>query len=250
LKGLSDKSTVERLCADTSEQATSFLAALCWSHPHNDLEEMAFAALEKRGSTAQPVVRLLFDHAQSTCTVRSAARILAAQKEPGLFDRLVQLLPGDTRSGGFEMDIAGALDVLGDARAVPHLVQILDSGEQGEIADDSPERLFHDRTMSRARAAMALGAFDSKESRRILEGSLRDPDLAIYCQAALYRLSRDQKYLEAFQQPITRETGYAIFVLIPYLKKTQTTEATALAEDLSKRLDEARREIEQKDEQP
>jgi tetratricopeptide (TPR) repeat protein len=249
LQKLNDRPTVEQLCQDMSDQATSFLAALCWSHPHNDLEEMAFAALEKRGESALPVVRSVLDHAQSTCTIRSSARILAAQKEPELFERLVKLLPGDIRTPGFDMDIAGALDVLGDARAVPHLVQVLNPGKATEPTDDPAERFLHDRTMARARAALALGAFDTPESRQALESSLGDSKLALFCRASLYRITRDQNQLEAFELPVTRDNAFAIFVLIPYLKRIATKESADVAQDLSTRLEEKRKEIEQEREQ-
>ena len=54
-------------------------------------------------------MRQLLKGARSTCTVRSSARILARHKDPGLLEYLLRLLPGDLRSGGFDMDIAGAL---------------------------------------------------------------------------------------------------------------------------------------------
>lgn len=231
--GFGDPAVVERLCQDQSAEATEFLAALCWSHPHNELEELAFAALEKRGAAATPIVKRLLEHAQSTCTIRSSARILARQKDEGIFDYLVNLLARDTQPV-FPMDIAGALEELGDVRAAPHLAQLLDTDDPIPAPGDRPESLLHDRTAAKARAALALGAFNTFESRQALEHGLNDPELAPFCAAAMYRLTRDKKHLPALRAALEGENKYITRVLADYLPKVRTSEAKALWEEWNK----------------
>jgi Flp pilus assembly protein TadD len=235
LNELSDRAAVERLCADPSEQATELLAALCWSHPHNELEELAFASLEKRGEPVIPIVRALFDHAQSTCTIRSSARILARHKDPQIFARLVRLLPNDTRVPSFDMDIAGALDDLGDPRAVTPLVQVLNAADRSKSSADPSERFMNDRSMARMRAALALGAFDTAESREALQQGLSHPDLSPYCAAALYRLTREPQYFKRLEASVKGSDKLVAYFSAKYLDRIDTPKARALQDDWKKR---------------
>ena len=219
-----NRAVVEQLCADPSEQATQLLAALCWSHPHNDLEEMAFDSLDKRGPVATPIVIQLLNDAGSTCTMRSSMRILARQKHATAFDRLVQMLPNDTRSFGFDMDIAGSLDLLGDDRAVPHLIHVF---SPGQAILPSGEHFFVDHTMNRARCALALGAFDTPESRSALEQGLGVPDFELYCAAALYRLTRDRKHLNRIES--ASPDGLVPLLVGKYLAKIDDPRAKSVS---------------------
>lgn len=232
LANLRERETVERLCNDASAESTQFLAALCWSHPHNELEEMAFQALEKRCPEAIGVVRDVLKDAQSTCTIRSAAHILARQKDIWVFDRLVQMLPGDIRMV-FPMEIADALDELGDRRAVGPLAEVLDPGNRVRSnADESP---IHDRTVARGRAALALGAFDTSEARQALERGLSHPDLGAYCAASLYRLTHDAKHLKSLRSAVMGNDGRVAYLIARYLPKIHTSEADALLKEWQQR---------------
>jgi tetratricopeptide (TPR) repeat protein len=233
LDSLDQSATVRKLIADRSETAAQFLAVLCWSHPHNRLETMAFEALEARGAATTPLLRAVFEQARSTCTVKSTAHILARRKAEGLFEGLARRLPGDVRGFGMEMDIAGSLDELGDARAVGPLVQVLDPGNAGDVQD----QLMTDRNAARGRAALALGAFDTPESKRaLLEGTQR-AQIATYCLAALYRLSHDQKHFSALVLAVTPEPGYASPAVGDYLREKV---GTALAKQLATLWDQRR----------
>ena len=184
LDGLNQKATVSRLAGDPSEEATQFLAVLCWSHPHNRLETQAFQALEDRGPKTTPLLRSMLDDARSTCTIRSAGHILARRKADGLFDLLVERLPGDLRGFGMEMDIAGSLDDLGDPRAVAPLVQFLNPRDPDAGTE---EGLMSDRKTAQARAALALGAFDTPEAKAALDAALRDAPAGAVCGLAAPR---------------------------------------------------------------
>ena len=227
LDHLEDLETVRKLVADPSKTAAEFLAVLCWRHPHNDLETTAFDALESRGAATTPILQALFKDARSTCTMRSTAHILARRKTDGLLDELLKRLPGDLRGFGMEMDIAGSLDDLGDARAVAPLIEILNP----EKADRSQDGLLTDRATARGRAALALGAFDTPESRHALEQGTQSPQVKAHCLAALYRLTRDQKHLDALEAAVPQNAAFATYAIGNYLRKKAPTEAAkALAQ--------------------
>ena len=125
-----------------------------------------------------------------------------------------------------DMDIAGSLDELGDPRAVGPLVQVVDPAN-AEPMGMGPTT---DRGAARARAALALGAFDTPEARRALEQGAKNPQLAPYCIAALYRLSRDPKHLAALEKMVS-ERDLPSSRLGYYLNsKVGTPEAKQLAE--------------------
>jgi tetratricopeptide (TPR) repeat protein len=223
---LNAAATVQKLVADPSDNATQFLAVLCWRHPHNELETTSFESLEARGPKTTPLLLELLKDARSTCTVRSSAHILARRKADGLLDHLLKILPDDVRSFGMDMDIAGSLDELGDPRAVEPLVQLVDPAN----AEPMGMGPTNDRGSARARAALALGAFNTPEARRALEQGTSNAELAPYCIAALYRISRDAKHLAALEKVVS-ERDFPTSRLGYYLNsKVGTPEAKQLAE--------------------
>jgi tetratricopeptide (TPR) repeat protein len=231
LDNLNQEASIRKLADDPSEPAAEFLAALCWSHPHNQLETQAFEALEARGAKTTPLLHALLEAARSTCTIRSTAHILARRKADGLFEYLVNMLPGDLRGFAMDMDIAGSLDDLGDARAVGPLVQVLNPGDAKADPEDGPGGPLTDRNGARVRAALALGAFDTPEARRALEAGKRNPRIAACCLAALYRRSKDPKDLRALEAAVSPDEDYTTYVLGNYLrKKAGTKEAKELAQ--------------------
>lgn len=228
LDSLNQEGSVRKLVDDPSDQAAELLATLCWSHPHNRLETRAFEALEARGARTTPLLRALLEGARSTCTIRSTAYILARRRADGIYDYLVEMLPGDVRGFAMDMDIAGSLDDLGDPRAVGPLGQVLNPGDANAAIEGGP---LMDRNSARARAAMAIGAFDTPEARRALEAGTRDPQVAAYCFAALYRLTKDPKQLAALEKSVSPDEGYRTYVLGNYLlKKVGTDQARKLAQ--------------------
>jgi tetratricopeptide (TPR) repeat protein len=232
LHSLDDAKSVRKLIDDPSDRATEFLAVVCWSHPHNQLESQAFDSLEARGARTTPLLRRLLEGAHSTCTIKSTGHILARRKADGLLDYLVRLLPGDTRAFGMDMDVAGSLDDLGDARAVECLVLMLNPADSDPKHDSGPGLLdLDDRYSARARAALALGAFNEPAARRALEDGTKIPQFAAYCWAALYRLSKDPKHLAALERALRAGDGFVSSVVGNYLeKKVGTNEARQLAQ--------------------
>lgn len=256
LDSLDDEESVRKLIDDPSEQASELLAVLCWSHPHNVIETRAFRSLEARGAATTPLLQSLLESAQSTCTIRSTAHILARRKVDGLFERLSQMLPGDMRVFGMDMDIAGSFDDLGDPRAVEPLVQMLNSGNPN---GDEGAGLLIDRQSARARAALALGAFDTPEARRALEAGIRDKEMAPYCLAALYRITKDPKRLAALETTIGADVGFSAYLIGNYLsekvgtvdakKLAKTWEAQRAAKEAAEKAKQERDSSKQKDRQ-
>jgi tetratricopeptide (TPR) repeat protein len=236
LERLNDRDGVSKLVEDPSDEAAQLLAVIAWRHPHDELETMAFESLERRGAAAVGVVRDLLEGARSARTVRASAAILARHKDPGLFEKIVGALPRDLGSAEFEMDIAGALDALGDPRAVPPLVQVFNPGDRSPSRRDSA---IYDRTRARARAALALGGFDAPAAKEALAQGLDHPELAPYAAAALYRQSGgDARYVPALREVAAGNDRYALSLLAGYLRKVPTPDALQLTDELGLRLRE------------
>ena len=201
LDSLASRDRVEELLKQKTPESSKLLAVYCWSHPHNDLEDRAFIELGNRG--ANELLQGLLDHAQSTCTIRGAASQLARSKPAGLFDRLVWMLPSDRRTTGMHMDIANALDVLGDARAVPDLIAVLSPENKKE--PDEVTAMMYDTVGARYRAALALGAFDTVDSKQALLKGLENPRTNLACAGAMYRLTGDAKYRAMLEKAAARD---------------------------------------------
>lgn len=223
LESLDDAAAVRKLIEDPSELAAQFLAVVCWSHPHNALESQAFDALEARGAKTTALLWDLLGDAHSTCTIRSTAHILARRKAEGLFDFLAERLPGDLRTFGMDMDIAGSLDDLGDVRAVGPLIQMLDPAADDHKEGENQGDILSDRISARRRAALALGAFDTPESRKALQQATNQELLAPFCFAALYRLNREPKTLAALDDAVAADDRYASYLIGSYLLRTAST---------------------------
>lgn len=196
-----------------------------------------FVELGKRGPASAPLLHKLLRKHQSTCTARGAALALATQKDPKVFEWLAWALPYDTRSF-FHMDLATALDVLGDPRAVKVLVDVMQPSkplqDPAKNVDDDPMMERAGRAEARCRAALALGAFDTPESRAALQEGLKNPDFKLYCQTALYRMKPDAKageeLLAALKAPRDDERNPAGLVR-RYLERTQPAFAKTLPEE-------------------
>jgi thioredoxin-like negative regulator of GroEL/HEAT repeat protein len=196
LNSLQDTGEVQKLFDDPSTRSSQLLAMYCWWHPHNKFEDRAFVVLGDRPD-AVPLLQGLLDNATSSCTVGAAASALARSKPHGLLERLLPMLPRDRGVIGSDMDIANALDVLGDERAVPHLIAVLESSPQ----EHGPPMLS-DPVAARERAALALGGFDTAESRQALEALVDDKSLGLACNAALYRMTSDSTFLTPLRRAV------------------------------------------------
>lgn len=209
---LAEPAKIEALLKENNLESSRLLAIYCWWHPHNSLENRAFEELGNRSDTTQ-LLEEIFTNANSSCTIRGAARQLARQKSPMIFDKLVELLPNDLMSMGYEMEIANAFDVLGDPRAVEHLAKFLTL--ESKVEHDGPPMMYSVE-YAKARAIIALGAFDTPESRRALEQVRNDETLDLCRAAALYRITKSKEYLDQLKQAVAakkREVGYPVYRL-------------------------------------
>jgi tetratricopeptide (TPR) repeat protein len=237
LDSLASRERVEELLEQKTTESSELLAVYCWTHPHNDLEDRAFVELGDRGENQ--LLQGLMDQAASTCTIRGAAAQLARSKPPDLFDRLAHMLPGDRRAAGMDMDIANAMDVLGDARAVPALISVL----APDYEDNRDPEVLIDLDGARHRAAIALGGFDTDESKQALRNGLSNPSISLACTGALYRLSGDEQYLAELEKAASQDSFHAWLVLEPLtVKLPEDQTLKTMLTKLEQRLKQKRKE--------
>jgi tetratricopeptide (TPR) repeat protein len=190
---------IESLGKKGGVDAAALLAAFVWHHPHDSLESRAFALLATLGPPGADAAVAIWKKAQSTCTMRGAGALLARAHDPRAFALLSKALPDDSRDF-FPIDVAGALDVLGDVRAVPLLEKVIE--QPPPAGDDMMARGGY--AMARERAILALGAFDSPETRSFLAGLAAGDEEKVPAMVALFRLSYDLKYLAVLDDPRRR----------------------------------------------
>ncbi len=237
---LHEDSEVQTLINDKSLESSKLLATLCWHHPHDEHEEQAFQELEKRGQDAIDLVVALTRESASTCTTRQSMRILARAKHPNAYDWLIRLLPRDTMNFGFDMDIAGSLAELNDPRAVPHLIRIFAPEEAIPSRDDRDYNWMEDLAPARARAAVALAAFDNQEAKSALQLGAKHATFAPCCNAGLYKLTKDETYLS--QIKVSEVDPRIAGVLLTFLRTLQDPRSKLMADEIESKLKQAQQE--------
>jgi len=217
-RGSKAAEVIERLLSDKSERATTLLAAISWHHTnHGALEDKAFAELEARG--AQKLLLAIIKQPQSTCSIRSASRALVRMKSPEVLPFLVKMLPGDVRIG-FDSNIAGALAVLGDQRAVAPLIEVLAPTLTLSEPEEDLMMMSAGRYNNRLRSALALGHFDTPAAREALAKGVANPQLSFACRAALYGLSRsDKDWVELEKAALQKLEPMEAYYVAEYLNR-------------------------------
>ncbi len=223
------------LAADPSESSTKLLAAYVLRHPHDASETLAFDALRARAKSIGGDMLLLAENAGSKCISRQAYSILAESGHPRAFDALIARLPFDLTPLHHD-DIAGALASLGDARAVPALVEQLGRPD----SEQTDSFMSHGVVEARQRATLALGHFDVPQARAALEKVRAREDLAPFAAVALYRLSRDRAHLQGLIAALAGRGYDALHVIgaLSDLTEPEAIEARRLLEEQSDREDE------------
>ena len=240
---------VDALVAAKDEPSYDLLACICWNHCcHGPIEAIAFQALEGRGKASIPVLMEMLRKGPATCTVGAAAKSLARMKEAPAFDEIVKRLGGDA-DPMFPMDIAGALVLFGDARAVPALVRAMDidappvprkkkEGGRGRtvvVGAGEVEGLdlgTDGRAKARGRATLALGEFDTKEAREALERGAANPEIGGFCHAVLWRLTKDETaHGKAVAAAMHGDDPAAKGMIGPYLARIDHPNARFLLEE-------------------
>lgn len=221
------RAALTRLGAAHTPESRTLLAAFAWHHSHDALEELAYEGLRGNGADASDTLLELLRVANSTCTMRQSVDGLARLHDPRALTILTAALPRDV--GIFPIDAANALEVLGDPSAVPLLLSFLERPVPPANPDDP--MVGAGIAAARARAVLALGAFDTPESRAALDRFTHDPMLALEAHAALYRLTRQAPHLAAVERVTTaQERARSRSILTTYIERARTPQATAAAE--------------------
>ncbi|MFO0608525.1 MAG: tetratricopeptide repeat protein [Polyangiales bacterium] len=219
------RAALERLGAARTDDARALLAAFAWHHSHDAMEAVAWEALRAHGSDAADTLYRLFEGARSMCTMRSSAEALARLHDRRLFEVLARALPRDT--GFFPVDAANALDLLGDPRAVPLLVDLVRRAPPQSAPDDPTAAAGF--AAARARAVLALGAFDTAASREALQSFAADADLGLEAHAALYRITHAPAHLQAIERAPVAQRRRAEAIMTGYIERAGTPQARAAA---------------------
>lgn len=229
---------------DKSETATAFLALLCHHHEdHGPVEDEIYAELKTRGEAGANHLLQLLRNARSTCTARSASHALAEAGSPKILPDLIGALPRDSRPY-FYSDVAGAIRKLGDARAVPILIETMNAGaeETKPDAKDDPMNSFMGRLMNRKRCAAALSKFDTPAARQALEQGFANPQLQIISGVALYKLTGKADHLQPLKSALDKKKPtYALALAMEILPDVDTPEARELMTRLQEAKERARK---------
>jgi tetratricopeptide (TPR) repeat protein len=201
---------LNRLAKRNDDISLTLVATFAWHHYHDENEARAFEILEAHGPRAASVLRHMARKAESICIIRHALHSLARIGDRESFELMVEVLPQDIRAPHIA-DAAGALALLEDPRAVPHLIEMVSREEPKTDSDVFMADVGF--KSARVRAALALGAFDTAESLEALRGLLADPDVGGAANAALYRLTGSSQYLAATEKAIGEDDLYSMFII-------------------------------------
>lgn len=214
---------IKQLVQNKSKESTKFLSAICYYHELNeDLEDIIFEELSKRDSYSLFMIIEIARNSEYLCAINHAIDKLMETKPAGLFNLLVELIPKDQHETE-TIRVAEHLGSLGNEQAVLHLAELLNVDFQSSVEsknDNIGER------KSRQRAALALANFNNPHVISLLEQGLANTDVNLYCAAALYKMTLDEKYLKILN--VKEKDNYLSF----FLKKIETKEAQKLAKKL------------------
>ncbi|CAF3992796.1 unnamed protein product, partial [Adineta steineri] len=216
------------LTADTSKRSTEFLAAICYHHYHGAVENKAFQVLEQRGVASEGderefigslLMHLIKKH-QSICTIKGAASALAGMKYDELFDILANLLPQDLNIC-FPMHIPNALGKLGDRRAIPLLIKMIEepTDTQNDNSDSSDDFLLSGGTSRLiVECCLALSSFsDDEKVKEVLLNGINKEEIREACFAVLAVCTEEKKYFDELEKILT-DGNTLDYMVIEYLQ--------------------------------
>ncbi|KAH3763168.1 hypothetical protein Pelo_4946 [Pelomyxa schiedti] len=136
--------TLKSLADDPSDTATEIVLAFCWNHFfHGPAEDAAYEILQAKtvdvNSYAFSLLDNLIHFHQCTCTIKNTCHVMAANKDPRCYDICMSFLKQDLEDNS--MGIVESLSLLGDERAVPELVKVMELGldvDDVNSDDDTP----------------------------------------------------------------------------------------------------------------
>ena len=220
---------IKGFIADKTQASTDLMAAVCWHHlAHGAIENSCFEELERRGEG--DLLVSLVENARSICTAREGGMALARMKHPEALRILSHLVVNDQRPVWIN-NAAGALETLGDERAVKILIETADpkfKEADRQRSEEDAKFMQHGPYHNRLRCILALGAFDTDESKKALALATRNPDLALVSEFALYRLTKDDKHLKKGMKLANKESVFE-FMVARYIERAIKDEKSLAA---------------------
>ena len=184
---------IKQLIQNKSKESTKFLSSICYYHEvHEDLEDAIINELGSRNDYSLFMLVEIARNSEYLCAINHAVEKLMEIRPSGMLDLLVELIPKDQHETE-TISVAEHLGHLGNEQAVIHLAELLniDFKSSTESKNDNVgER------KARQRAALALANFNNIYVVNLLEQGLNNADINMYCAAALYKMTLDEKYLK------------------------------------------------------
>jgi len=116
---------------------------------------------------------------------------------------------------------AGALETLGDEQAVKILIETADPGfkeADRQRSKEDADFMGEGPYFNRLRCLLALGSFDTDESKKALKEATKNPELAMVSKIALYRLTKEEKHLKKGFELVTDGSVFELMV-VPYIER-------------------------------
>lgn len=198
---------IQKLAEDKTVDSLAFLAALCSKHSdHGAVESIGFKALEDNPKIGLSHLLNLLNYHTSICTARQAAEGLAKLKATEAVDRLIQLVPHDTRPL-WTINVAECLAQINEKKAIPALLEFANISHTQEFPEDDPMNMSSGLLFARYRSIFALGAFKSEQTeiQKELTKGLDNPQTSNACLLALYRLTQNEKFLNELKTTIATD---------------------------------------------
>ncbi len=219
------RTALERLGAARTPDARALLAAFAWHHSHDAMEAAAWSALRSHGPDAADTLFLLLN-GPARCARCARRRSPSRASTTGASTPSWRGRSRATRapSPSTPPTRSTSSATRAPSRCSSRLIQ-----RPAPAADPDNPLAASGFAAARARATLALGGFDTAESRAALQRLTGDADLALEARAALYRLTRARVHLLAIERAPAAQRRRAGWLLANYVERAGTPEATAAA---------------------
>ncbi len=223
------KQTIKKLLKQKNQRAYQFLAAACY----DDFVSLTNRIYQKfKDEEATDVLTKMLKNPRDYRMITSAGHILARLKHRPSFPHLVRYLKRDHRLMPI-LDMADALAKLGDPRAVPHLIEVLDPEASPPSSESASDTGRIGWLSARYRAAFALGSFDTQESRKALKRGTKNQQIDLACYAALYKITKKEKYWNNIKEMLEEGTrSFQQIYVKSFLEQFEKPEIQSVFEEL------------------
>jgi HEAT repeat protein len=211
------KAEIEALAARQDEESSELLATLAASpFAHGELENRAFAVLGERRDEAR--IRRILTQARSNCTIAGCLNQMIPLKMEGTFELLRDMLERD--GGMFPMGIVAKMERLGDPRAGLVL---------RDYSNNKEASFFQE-------ALVALGSFDSPETRAHLQKWQKDKEGGPYATTGLYRITGDPKLLKQISKALSKMNAWEAMAITNALEDSKNPEVAKVMKAFTERI--------------